>query len=166
MAIMIVSFFLHIGGWLSGKVTREGAPEGTRVQHVTSTGKGPVQSHPSFPQLDNERTWATLDAAAGVADELGATMPQVRGYNDRSFVVECLLSQVALAWLLHKPNVPSVVIGAKNIPQLDDNLKASKLRLNEEQLARLDAASEITPLPYPYEQIHRLNKARLREDLV
>ena len=71
--------------------------------------------------------------------------------------------QVAISWLLHKPNVPSVVIGAKTMRQLEDNLGAASVRLTGEQMSRLDAASE-APLPYPYEQIRRLNQGRRRED--
>lgn len=64
---------------------------------------------------------------------------------------------------MRKPNVPSVVIGAKTMEQLEDNLGASALVLNGDQMGRLDQVSEL-PLPYPYEQIHRLNKGRKRED--
>ncbi len=72
---------------------------------------------------------------------------------------------MAIAWLLHRNNVPSVVIGAKTMEQLEDNLGAASLTLTPDQLQRLDLASEL-PLPYPYEQIHRLNKERVRPDKV
>ncbi len=54
-----------------------GAPAGTRVHHISTTGRRPIQSHPSFDQLNTERTWLVLDECAKVAKELGATVPQV-----------------------------------------------------------------------------------------
>ena len=59
-------------------MTRDGgAPEGTRVHYTTTTGRRPIQSHPSFGQLDNERTWRTIAECEAVAKEVGGTVPQV-----------------------------------------------------------------------------------------
>jgi aryl-alcohol dehydrogenase-like predicted oxidoreductase len=134
------------GGWLSGKVTREttAAPEGSRLAWAESTG-AKMQSHPSFSAFkDDERALAVIDSLQAVAKEAGGTV-----------------AQVAIRWLLQKRSVASVVIGAKSVAQLHDNLGAAKLRLTEDQMARLDAASAI-PAPYPYEMVSRLQAGRKR----
>ena len=64
-------------------------------------------------------------------------------------------SQVALAWLLHKPGVTSCIFGARSEDQLRDNLKAADLKLSGEQLRALDDASS-APLPYPYAMIRNI----------
>lgn len=58
------------------------------------------------------------------------------------------LAQIALAWLLHQPVVSSVIVGAKRIDQLQDNIAAGQLRLTEDELAALDAVSRL-PAEYP-----------------
>jgi aryl-alcohol dehydrogenase-like predicted oxidoreductase len=134
------------GGMLSGKVTREttAAPEGSRLAWAESTG-AKMQSHPTFSQFkDDERTFAVIDALQAVAKETGATV-----------------AQVAIRWLLQKRSVASVVIGAKSVAQLNDNLGAAKVRLTDAQMAALDAASAI-PAPYPYEMVTRLQAGRKR----
>jgi aryl-alcohol dehydrogenase-like predicted oxidoreductase len=73
-----------------------------------------------------------IDAMDQVAEETGKTLPQI-----------------ALNWLLQRPTVASVLIGARDEDQLRQNLGALGWRLTPEQVARLDAASAVTP-PYPY----------------
>ena len=58
------------------------------------------------------------------------------------------VARVALAWLLHKPYVTSVIIGAKRVEQLDDNIAAASLALSAEELTTLDQVSEL-PEEYP-----------------
>ena len=82
-----------------------------------------------------ERILGTLDA---VAEELSTTP-----------------AAVALAWLLHKPGVTSVLFGARTLGQLEDNLRAAELALSAEQVAALDEASAF-PLGYPYEFMKRI----------
>jgi len=114
------------GGFLSGKFERGAAPPpGTRLEKWKDR----------YAAFDNERNWKIIDAVRAVAGELGATP-----------------SQVALAWLLRKPAVTSVIFGARTEDQLKDNLKAAELRLDDAQLRRLDDASA-APLPYPYAMI-------------
>ena len=67
--------------------------------------------------------------------------------------------QVAIRWLLDKGNVPSVIIGVKNMKQLRDNLGSISFKLTDEDIEKLDEASEIPP-PYPYEMINRMNLQR------
>ena len=74
-----------------------------------------------------------MDAVREVADGRGASM-----------------AQVALAWLVDRPAVTSVILGARTTSQLDDNLGAAGLHLSSEETARLDAASDPGAADYPY----------------
>jgi aryl-alcohol dehydrogenase-like predicted oxidoreductase len=112
-------------GWgrLTGKIRRGGAlPESSRL-HETSQFAPPV---------DDERLYRVIDALVEVAAQTGKTVPQI-----------------AINWLLQRPTVSTVLIGARNEAQLRDNLGAIGWELSAEQVALLDAASEVTP-PYPY----------------
>jgi aryl-alcohol dehydrogenase (NADP+) len=82
-----------------------------------------------------QRTWDVVDAVRAVADELGVSM-----------------AQVALAWLADRPAVTSVILGARTIAQLEDNLQAADLHLSAEQVTQLAAASDPEPADYPYGQ--------------
>jgi len=99
------------------------------------------------PPVDEERLYRVIDVLEAVSRETGGTVPQI-----------------AIAWLLTRPTVSSVIIGARNEAQLRDNLAAADRSLTAEQIARLDAASATMP-PYPYypyriqEGFARLNPA-------
>lgn len=110
------------GGWLSGKYTRNSKPEDGRQ----------VRGFREPPITDWEHLWRIVDVLNAVAAEQG-----VSG------------AQVALAWLLQRPLVASVIIGGRNFAQFEDNLKAASLVLSADQIARLDAVSQ-PPLIYPY----------------
>jgi aryl-alcohol dehydrogenase-like predicted oxidoreductase len=110
------------GGLLSGKHRRDTTPEGTR--QLAGWTEPPIR--------DAERLWNIVDVLVEVAAE-----HDVSG------------AQVALAWLLGRPAVSSVVIGGRNNDQLRDNLAAANLKLTAEQRARLDKVS-LPPLLYPY----------------
>ena len=84
-----------------------------------------------FPPVDRDRAWACID----VMREIG----EARGLS---------VARVALAWLLAKPHVMSVIIGATTVAQLDDNLAATEVALSEAELAQLDAVS-VLPKEYP-----------------
>ena len=88
-------------------------------------------------QYDSERYWKILDAVCAAAKEHGATP-----------------AQVSLAWLLMRPSVSSVIVGARSLAQLEDNLKAADLRLPATTLATLDEVSALE-LGYPYDFIRR-----------
>jgi aryl-alcohol dehydrogenase-like predicted oxidoreductase len=79
-----------------------------------------------------EHVYKIVDAIDGVAAETGKTVPQI-----------------ALNWLLQRPSISTVIIGARNEEQLRQNLGAVGWNLTPEQVARLDAASAVTPA-YPY----------------
>jgi aryl-alcohol dehydrogenase-like predicted oxidoreductase len=119
------------GGFLSGKYRKDAPPPaGARLERWQERLRG----------FDNDRNWRTLAALEAVAAEVGATP-----------------SQVALAWLLTRPTVASVIFGARSVAQLEDNLAAAALALDPAQLARLDEASAF-PLGYPYEFMQRVQR--------
>ncbi|MFZ4288502.1 aldo/keto reductase [Variovorax sp. HJSM1_2] len=112
-------------GWgrLTGKIRRgQPLPEGSRL-HATAS---------SAPPVHDEHLYRVVDAMDVVAEETGKSLPQI-----------------ALNWLLARPTVASVLVGARDEAQLQENLGALGWQLSAEQLARLDAASRLTP-PYPY----------------
>jgi aryl-alcohol dehydrogenase-like predicted oxidoreductase len=117
------------GGWLTGKYRRHERPTGT-----TRLGENPERGVEAYDRRSSvERTWDVVDAVRAVADERGASM-----------------AQVALAWLVDRPAVTSVILGARTSDQLDDNLGAAGLHLGVEETARLDAASDPGAADYPY----------------
>jgi aryl-alcohol dehydrogenase-like predicted oxidoreductase len=114
-------------GWgrLTGKIRRgQPLPESSRLQSQVVIDNG--------PPVDNEYLYKVVDALDEVAEETGKTVPQI-----------------ALNWLLQRPTVSTVVIGARNEEQLRQNLGAVGWNLTKEQVAKLDAASATT-LAYPY----------------
>src|SRR3954453_15450019 len=117
------------GGWLTGKYSRDQRPSG-----ATRLGENPERGVEAYGRRSTQqRTWDVVDAVRQVADERGASM-----------------AQVALAWLVHQPAVTSVILGARTLEQLEDNLGAADLKLEAEDLARLDAASDPGAADYPY----------------
>jgi aryl-alcohol dehydrogenase-like predicted oxidoreductase len=119
-------------GFLSGKYRKDApAPAGTRLDVWKDR----------YGRYDTPRSWAILDAVLAVAEEVGATP-----------------AQVSLAWLLHKPEVTSVIFGARTVAQVDDNLPAATLKLAPEHVQRLDEASAFE-LGYPYDFMSRIQGA-------
>lgn len=117
------------GGFLSGKY-RKGQPpaEGSRLAQWESRLKG----------FDNPRAWRILDALDAVSAEVGASQ-----------------AAVALAWVLTRPAVSSVIFGARTLAQVDDNLRAAELVLSEAQRKVLDEASAFE-VGYPYTFMSRI----------
>jgi aryl-alcohol dehydrogenase-like predicted oxidoreductase len=112
-------------GWgrLTGKIRRgQPLPQETRLKTTAEMG----------PPVDEERLYRIVDAIDAIARETGKSVPDI-----------------ALNWILRKPTVSSVIIGARNEEQLRQNLAAAEWSLTPEQVARFDEASEHT-LPYPY----------------
>lgn len=129
-------------GWgrLTGKI-RRGAPlpEGSRLHATASFG----------PPVDDELLYRVVDALDEIAAETGRSVPQI-----------------ALNWLLGRPTVSSIIIGARNEEQLRQNLGAVGWALTAEQVARLDAVSAVTA-PYPHFPYHRQEGfARLNPPMV
>jgi aryl-alcohol dehydrogenase-like predicted oxidoreductase len=117
------------GGFLTGKYRKDQPPPpGSRLDKWRDR----------LRRFDNERNWRILDAVDAVAREAGATT-----------------AQVALAWLLHKPCVTSVIFGARSVAQLEDNVKAASLALPAATMKRLDDASAFDA-GYLYEFLARM----------
>lgn len=116
------------GGWLTGKYTADEAPTG-----ATRLGENPNRGVEAYARRNNERTWQVVEAVRSVAESRGTSM-----------------SVVALAWLADRPTVTSVILGARTIEQLDDNLGAAGVHLSVEEKEILDAASAPLVADYPY----------------
>jgi aryl-alcohol dehydrogenase-like predicted oxidoreductase len=117
------------GGWLTGKYRRDQRPKG-----ATRLGENPERGVEAYDRRSgHERTWTVVEAVQDVATERGVSM-----------------AQVALAWLGDRSAVASVILGARTLDQLDDNLAAANLHLTEDEIARLDAASDPGAADYPY----------------
>ncbi len=119
------------GGLLSGKYTRE--------QHGEQDSR---RNKFDFPPVDRARAYTCVDAMRVMA-------------NARSVSV----AQIALAWLLHQRAVTTVIVGAKKIEQLDDNIAATKVELTAEELAQLDELSKL-PAEYPGWMLERQGEYR------
>jgi aryl-alcohol dehydrogenase-like predicted oxidoreductase len=111
------------GGWLSGRYTRDKKPEGASRQAI---------GFHEPPIYDWEKLWDLVDVVVAVGNEHG-----VSG------------AQVALAWLLQRPGVTSVIAGGRTVEQFEDNLKSVDLKLTADQVQRLEDVSRPT-LIYPY----------------
>jgi aryl-alcohol dehydrogenase-like predicted oxidoreductase len=113
------------GGLLSGKYSRNTSPEeGRRINF-------------DFPPVNREKAYDIIDVMQEMARARNVSV-----------------AQVALSWVLHQPAVSTVIIGAKNPQQLEDNLKAIDLSLDAAELQKLDAVSKLSP-EYPGWMIDR-----------
>ncbi|MEK7949454.1 aldo/keto reductase [Luteolibacter soli] len=122
-------------GWarLTGKIRRDAPlPKESRLQSQLNVDVA--------PPVDDEYLYRVVDALDEIAAETGKTIPQI-----------------AINWLLQRPTVSTIVIGARNEEQLRQNLGAVGWNLTKEQVAKLDAASD-TPRAYPY--FHQANFER------
>lgn len=119
------------GGFLSGKYSKgQPPPPGVRLEKWSER----------FVDFATDRGWRTLDALHAMA---------------RAKETTC--SAIALAWLLAKPSVTSVIFGARSLEQLDDNLKAVDIKLSAEDVKKLDEASAFD-VGYPYKFIANIQK--------
>jgi aryl-alcohol dehydrogenase-like predicted oxidoreductase len=122
-------------GWgrLTGKIRREtGIPKESRLNSKMVSDAG--------PQVPEEYLYKVVEAIDGIANETGKSVPQI-----------------ALNWLLRRPSVSSLITGARNEQQLRQNLGAVGWSLTPQQVAALDAASDL-PLPYPYWHQHQFEE--------
>ena len=120
------------GGFLTGKYTRES-------QKV----EGARRSNFDFPPVNKDRAFDIIDVLQEIATSRDASV-----------------AQIALAWLLHQKVVTSIIIGAKRLDQLDDNLKAPEVKLTADELARIDKVTALAP-EYPGWMIARQGGDRL-----
>ncbi len=122
------------GGLLAGKIDRDGnGPDGSRRTNF------------DFPPVDKERAFACIEVMREIAEAHGVSV-----------------ARIALAFVLHQPFVMSVIIGAKTLEQLDDNLAAVDVMLSADDLARLGEVSAL-PREYPGWMIERQAGMRLPE---
>ena len=127
------------GGLLSGKYQADGAATSGAAE------AGSRRQSFDFPPVDRPRADAVIEAMRPIAKAKGVSV-----------------AQVALAWLLHQPQVTSVIIGAKRPDQLADNLAATGVALTADDLAALDAVSAL-PSEYPGWMLARQGEARGRQ---
>jgi len=122
------------GGLLSGKYGRQqqAEPGSRRVAF-------------DFPPVDKDRAWDCVDVMRGMAQDKGVSV-----------------AQVALAWLLHQPQVTSVILGAKRPEQLADNIAATQVQLTAAELARIDQVSRLAP-EYPGWMFERQGEYRRKQ---
>jgi aryl-alcohol dehydrogenase-like predicted oxidoreductase len=121
---------LH-AGLLTGKFRRDARPSVSRLNELDPPGT-----------IDFERLYRIVDALDAVADGRGVTV-----------------SQVALNWVLNKPGVDTVILGARDEAQLRENLAAATWRLTGDEMQRLDEASAL-PEPYPVWHQHKFGVER------
>jgi aryl-alcohol dehydrogenase-like predicted oxidoreductase len=123
------------GGLLSGKFDRDGSsPDDSRRVKF------------DFPPVNKDRAFDCVDVMREIAAEQEASV-----------------AQIALAWLLHQSAVTSIIIGAKRIEQLEDNLHAVQIQLTDDQLQRLNTVSQL-PLEYPNWMITRQASERMPQE--
>ena len=123
------------GGLLSGKFNRDGSgPDGSRRVSF------------DFPPVNKDHAFDVVDVMREIGAELNVTV-----------------AQVALAWLLHQPSVTTVIIGAKTVEQLDDNLKTPTIKFDDSQLKRLNDVSKLTP-EYPQWMVERQGEGRVPQN--
>ncbi len=117
------------GGWLTGKYRRDVRPTG-----ASRLGEDPERGMEAWgPRNAEQRTWAVIETVADIAQQLGVSS-----------------AQVALAWLAAQPAMTSVILGARTVDQLVDNLAAADLDLGAEHLDLLDEVSAPEMDDYPY----------------
>lgn len=132
------------GGWLTGKYRRDEAPSG-----ATRLGEDPTRGVEAYALRNTERTWDVLDAVERIAGARSVPM-----------------SQVALAWLLGRPNVDSVILGARTELQLAENLGSVAWELSDEERTALDRVSAPGLPLYPYAFLERYCGETVYEELV
>jgi len=117
------------GGWLTGKYSFDEEPTG-----ATRLGENPDRGVESWHRRSrNQRVRDVVDAVREIAESRGISM-----------------AQVSLAWLVDRPAITSVILGARTIEQLDDNLAAADLHLSEDETRKLNQASDPGAADYPY----------------
>jgi aryl-alcohol dehydrogenase-like predicted oxidoreductase len=116
------------GGWLTGKYQRDQRPTG-----ATRLGDDPDRGMEAYDRRGTARTWDIIEAVQRIAEARGTSM-----------------ATVALAWLTDRPGVTSTILGARTLEQLEDNLSSVEVRLDDDERAALDQASDLQATDYPY----------------
>jgi aryl-alcohol dehydrogenase-like predicted oxidoreductase len=126
------------GGWLSGKYRRDQRPTGD-----TRLGDDPNRGMEAYDRRGTDHTWNVVAAVQDVAEARGVSM-----------------AEVALAWLHDRPAVTSVILGARTMEQLEQNLAAVGLHLSAEETTTLDQASRPSVGDYPYGEMGVQQRSR------
>jgi len=132
------------GGWLTGKYTPEERPSG-----ATRLGENPARGIEAYDLRNTDRTWAILAVVRAVAAARDTTM-----------------SQVALNWARGRPGVTSVLLGARSVEQLTDNLAALSWELNDNEVAALNEVSAPGIPIYPHGFMEAYAGVTIWEDLM
>jgi aryl-alcohol dehydrogenase-like predicted oxidoreductase len=131
------------GGWLTGKYARDSRPSGE-----TRLGEDPDRGVEAYDARNTERTWSILGLMERIATHRGVS-----------------LAQVALAWVRQRPGVSSVILGARTVAQLDDNLASADVLLSTEEMTALTAVSAPGLPPYPYGVVRSICGAQIWDAL-
>lgn len=123
------------GGWLTGKYRRDRRPEG-----ATRLGEDANRGVEAYDKRNTERTWTILDMVNAIAADRG-----------------CSPGQVAIVWLMTRPTLTSVLLGARTVEQLNDNLGAADVELTSDEIDRLTAISAPGLPDYPYAMIEEFS---------
>ncbi|MDH3539617.1 MAG: aldo/keto reductase [Acidimicrobiia bacterium] len=132
------------GGWLSGKYTPEERPTG-----ATRLGENPARGIEAYDLRNTDRTWSILEVVRVIATARDATM-----------------SQVALNWVRGRPGVTSVLLGARTVDQLVDNLTALSWELNDNEISVLNEVSAPGIPIYPHGFMEAYAGVTIWEDLM
>lgn len=116
------------GGFLTGKYRRD-----------QDNPKDARRTEFDFPPVDKEEGYDAIEVMDEIAEEKGATIPQI-----------------ALAWLLHQPGVTAPIVGAKKMSQLEDNLASTKIKLSDQEVARISETTEPKSI-YPQWMVERMS---------
>ena len=116
------------GGWLSGKYTVDQRPTGT-----TRLGEDPERGVEAYDLRNNARTWSIIE-----------TLTEIAANHNQP------ISRIAIAWLIRRPGVASVLLGARTVSQLAENMGASEIQLTQAELTQLTVVSAPGLPPYPY----------------
>lgn len=126
------------GGWLTGKYRRDEHPTGE-----TRLGEDPARGVEAYDKRNTAATWRVVEVVQELARVREVSMPQV-----------------ALRWVVDRPGVSSTILGTRTVEQLEDNLAAADLRLDRDELALLDEASDPGLPAYPYGFIEEMTAPR------
>ena len=132
------------GGWLTGKYTPHQRPTG-----ATRLGENPARGIEAYDLRNTDRTWAILEVVRAVADARQASM-----------------GQVALNWVRGRPGVTSVLLGARSVEQLSDNLSALDWELTEHEMSALNEVSAPGIPIYPHGFMEAYGGMTIWEDLM
>jgi aryl-alcohol dehydrogenase-like predicted oxidoreductase len=131
------------GGWLTGKYQRDVPPTG-----ATRLGEDPSRGVEAYAIRNTDRVWSIIETADSIAQEAGVW-----------------IGAVALRWLLSRPGITSVLLGARTAEQLAQSLTTADCRLDEDAIARLTAVSAPGLPPYPYGMLEKFSGTNVWQTL-